>query len=151
MAATERAHRRCLFKVGGLSTNEPTQTLPKSPLSAMTGLSLEVCPWSDTVTVCGPAGSLPIMVTFAGFGPGLVGSKRITTSRELFESTPGARKSGRRRDDVRYGKRPGTRYGRNSERARSLRRLGLQAYENKATASAIERNIWGNSGRVPSE
>ena len=65
-----------LFKISGSSEKDPTQTLPKCPVSAIIKLSRDV--WATPVTriVCGLAGSLLVTVSVAALLPGLVGSKR---------------------------------------------------------------------------
>ena len=71
-----------LFKISGSSLKEPTQTLPKWPLSAIIRLNREVCASPDTPILCGLAGSLLVTVMVADGVPGPPGSKRRGIERE---------------------------------------------------------------------
>ncbi len=86
----ESTHFPLLLTISGSSRNEPTQTWPKSPLSASTSTSRGACPVPVTVTLCGPNKSLLKIVTVAAFEPTLVGLNRTITSMEQ----PGATASG---------------------------------------------------------
>src|SRR5579864_7399966 len=69
-----------LCSVSGSSSIDPLQTLPKSPLLAITRLSRGARPSPVTRILCGPAGSLLITVRVADLTPTPVGWKRMTTS-----------------------------------------------------------------------
>ena len=75
---TEREHLPLLLRTNGSSANEPTQTLPKKPLLAITRLSRGGGHSPETAILCGPAGSLLKTVTVPAVTPCAVGSNRIT-------------------------------------------------------------------------
>src|SRR3974390_3554937 len=70
---TSSVHRPPLFTNRGSSRNEPTQTLPKSPESAIPRTSRGAGAVPKTGIVCGPPGSLLMIMMFAGGGARLVG------------------------------------------------------------------------------
>ena len=74
---TVNMHGPLFSRVSGLSTNESTQTLPKSPASAMIRSSSGAGAVAETAMIRGLAGSLLTIVIVAALAPKLVGWKRI--------------------------------------------------------------------------
>src|ERR1700722_15040199 len=98
---TVSVHLPLLVKTSGLSSKQPTQTLPKFPVLAIIRFNLGAGASPETLTTCGEAGSLLVIVIVPGCSPTLVGAKRIgisiaspTPSLIGYESTLGDWKSG---------------------------------------------------------
>src|SRR5690349_24742521 len=85
MLEISSGHAPELLSVSSSSTNEPRQTFPKVPESAIAVTSSGAGAVPDTAIIRGPVGSLLKIVMFAGLKPKLVGWNRIGTSSERSE------------------------------------------------------------------
>ena len=80
MPVSVSVHLPLLFRMSGLSMSEPTQTLPKSPVSARIRVSLGAGALPETATMSGPAGSSLRIRIVPDLAPKLIGRNRIIKS-----------------------------------------------------------------------
>jgi hypothetical protein len=83
---TVSVHSPLSLRIKGPSTNEPTQTLPKSPAFARISASFGASALPEMFTIGGLAGSLLVISIVPNCGPKLAGRNRRRFRRDLFKS-----------------------------------------------------------------